>query len=438
MAVAVAFGAFGAPQRAHANPKVHAYRLGDGVTVSNPGIFRLNLSGYVQPFAEGIDFLEGDDPELQGPDGFNQRFRIRRLRLRLVGDAPRLRLSYRFQVDLSGSAEVGEERSSFLLDAFVTYRPTKTMQVTFGQRTTYTDNRELFMRSYTLQLVERSRVTSAFASIREFGLFVQDRIRLRRTQHYLRPYFVVTNGDGINAFLKDRGSLKIGGRLDYLPFGLFTNKGQFRQADLVRELVPRLVIGVAYSYNFGISSRRGRRSGDILYLDDDDNDRLPNYGKLCVDFLFKYRGFSMLGEFVYAHADVPVDPDNNPITQRVLNSGDVVPLDLNEVEDLVKGRMMLGRGYNIQAGYIFPWNTSVDVRYTHLDAQDTSFLNNGTFYNRPNYYTVGLTQYFDNNYGFKIQASFTYVDTRPGTNDFSGELKDGDEIIGRLGSTLAF
>jgi hypothetical protein len=435
---------------AEADPKLHAYRFADGVTVSDPGHYRLNLSGYVQPWMEGIVYVPkmSPDPDLgeqQTPDGFNQRFRLRRLRLRLVGDAPRQRLSFRFQIDLSGSAEVGDERDGFLLDAFVTYRPTKTMQITFGQRTTYTDNRELFMRSYTLQLVERSRVTSAFASIREFGLFVQDRIRIRQSQHYLRPYFVVTNGDGANAFLKDRGSFKVGGRLDYLPFGLFYNKGQFRQADLVRELTPRLVVGVAYSYNFGISSRRGRRSGDIVYLNEDREDALPGYGKLCADFLFKYRGFSMLGEFVYSHADVPVDD----IVYYVRNDGS---LSTSVDEDTIKGRMMIGRGYNIQAGYIFPFNTSIDARYTHLDpwqpsaaelaedpnAEEPSFLNNGTFYNRPNYYTVGLTQYFDNNYGFKIQASVTYVDTAPGTNDLNGDPKDGDEVIVRVGSTLAF
>jgi len=425
----------GAPRSADANPKVHEYRIADGLTVSDPGHYRLNLTGYVQPFLEGVKFLDDGAGDAESSfDGFNQRFRLRRLRLRLVGDAPRQRLSFRLQVDLSGSAEVGDERDSFLLDAFVTYRPTKTMQIAFGQRTTYTDNRELFMRSYTLQLVERSRVTSAFASIREFGLFVQDRIRLFETQNYIRPYFVLTNGDGINAFAKDRGSLKVGGRIDYLPFGLFYNKGQFRQADLVRELVPRLVVGVAYSYNFGMSSRRGRRSGSIIYLNDEDEDALPGYGKLSVDFLFKYRGFSMLGEFVYSHADVPVDE----ITQRVRNDGSVATSFEGGVDNFVKGRMMLGRGYNLQAGYIFPTNTSIDARFTHLDADEASFLNNGTFYNRPFYYTLGATQYFDNNYGFKIQASVTYVETEPGSNDFAGETKDGDEIIVRFGSTLAF
>lgn len=409
------------------NPHIHKYRLGDGITVSEDDHYALTLSGYIQPFAESRQFLG------TGPSGLNPRYRLRRARLRLEGSAPQQRLSFRFQLDLSGSTEVGDDTGDLLLDAFVTYRVTRTLQVAFGQRPTYTDNRELFMRSHTLQLPERSRVTSAFASIREFGLFAQDRIRIGQSSHYLRPYVVVTNGDGLNAFLKDRGGFKVGGRIDYLPNGLFYRKGQFRQADLVRELVPRLVVGVAYSYNWGMSSRRGRRSGDILYLNDDGEDSLPDFGKLSIDFLFKYRGFSMLGEFVKTHAEVPDD-----ITQRIRNDGSIATTFDGGVDALVRSRMMLGEGYNIQMGYIFETNTSIDARYTHLVADENSFLNNGTFYNRPNYVTVGVSQYFDNNYGLKIQASLTYVDATEGSNDFNSESIEGDEILGRVTSTLAF
>ncbi|MEL6188117.1 MAG: porin [Myxococcota bacterium] len=409
------------------NPRVHGYRFGDGLTVSREGRYRLNLSGYVQPSLEVQDYLGS------GPEGLNPRFRLRRLRLRLVGDAPQQKLSFRLHVDLSGSSEVGDEASNFLLDAFVAFRPTRTLRIVFGQRTTYTDNRELFIRSHALQFVERSRVTSAFSAIREVGLFVDDRIRIGETSHYLRPYLVITNGDGPNTFSADHGGLKFGGRVDYLPFGLFYDRGQFREVDLVRELVPRLVVGVAYSYNFGVSSRRGRGSGEIIYLNDQGEESLPDFGKFGLDFMFKYRGFSILGEFNWTHARVPDD-----ITQRVRNDGSIATTFTGGVDAFVRGRMMLGRGYNLQLGYIFDSDTSVDLRYTHLDADENSFLNNGTFYNRPNYYTLGLSQYFTNRYGFKVQASLTFVDTNPGTNDFFSQPTDGDELIGRFMSTLAF
>ena len=156
---------------------------------------------------------------------------------------------------------------------------------------------------------------------------------------------MLTNGDGANVFSGDKGGLKVGGRLDFLPFGLFTNFGQFRQADVVRERTPKLVIGAHFSQNNGMSSRRGRESGAILYLDENDNESLPDYTKYGADFLFKYKGFSALGEYIKSKASVPED-----ITQRVRNDGSTSSSftvnGMQDVDSYVKGRMMLGEAYN--------------------------------------------------------------------------------------------
>ncbi len=410
------------------------YKFGEGLNFSGEKGYSMRLTGYAQPYMESKRYLNNDDTDLY------TRFRMRRLRLTLRGNSENEKLSYRLKVDLSGTPEIGTEdgdnTSNFLLDAFVAYEVNDDIKVTFGQRSTSTDNRELKMPSQTLQLPERSRVTSAFSSIREFGLFVDGVYRIRGGS-YLKPSVVVTNGDGNNVFDKDRGGLKYGGRIDFLPFGLFTNFGQFRQADIVRELTPKLVFGVNYSYNEGMSSRRGRNSGAIIYLNDQDEESLPDYTKMGIDFMFKYKGFSMLGEFVKSFASVPDD-----ITQRVRNDGSISSnFDVNgiqDVENYVKGRMMLGEGYNIQAGYVFKNLISVDARYTHLNADTYSFLNNGTFYNRPNYYTFGLSKYLDRNYGAKVQASFTYIDADPGSNDINSEPINGNEWLARLIFTVAF
>ncbi|MEN0068385.1 MAG: porin, partial [Myxococcota bacterium] len=89
------------------------------------------------------------------------------------------------------------------------------------------------------------------------------------------------------------------------------------------------------------------------------------------------------------------------------------------------------------AGYVLPTNTSIDARFTRLIADEDSFLNNGTFYNRETYVTGGLSQYYHANYGLKVQASLTYVDALPGSNDNLGEPIPGDEWIGRVVTTLA-
>lgn len=411
--------------------EMQSYKFGEGLRFVGESGYNVRITGYAQPMSE----LKSINSE----ESNSSRYRMRRVRLRMDGQSSNERFKYRFQVDLSGVSEIGESDEDPLLDAYVDYALTNRISVKFGQRSTYTDNRELFMNSNSLQLVERSRLTSAFSSIREFGLFISGRFRAGRGS-YLRPHFVLTNGDGKNVYSRDRGGLKIGGRVDYLPFGLFTNMGQFRQIDVMREQVPKLVIGVHYSKNNGMSSRRGRYSGRIIYLNANDQESLPDYTKYGVDFLFKYKGFSALGEYIKSTAEVPSD-----ITQRIRNNGSISESFLvNEVQDVdsyVKGRMMLGSAYNIQMGYLFKNGFSVDSRYTHLIADENSFLNNETFYNRPNYYTLGIGKLLGRNYGFKVQASVTHVDGSLGINhdlDTNTPAIFEDEIIFRLITTISF
>ena len=409
---------------------LESYNFGEGLRFNDESGYSIRLTGYAQPM---IDLKNYSDVE---ENSSLSRYRVRRLRLRVDGKSKNQKFGYRFQADLSGTSETGEDTGDYLLDAYVSYAVTNRISILFGQRATYTDNRELFMNSNSLQLVERSRLTSAFASIREFGLFISGRLRAGKGS-YLRPYFVLTNGDGINVFDKDRGGLKIGGRLDYLPFGLFTNLGQFRQIDVMREQAPKLVLGVHFSHNSGMSSRRGRASGAIIYLDENDQESLPDYTKYGIDFLFKYKGFSALGEYIKSTAVVPDD-----ITQRVRNDGSISESflvdGLQNVDGYVKGRMMLGQAYNIQMGYLFKSGYSVDTRYTHLKADENSFLNNSTFYNRPNYYTIGVGKLLAKNYGAKIQASITYVDGSLGINNTQGSPIQGNEWLTRIITTISF
>ena len=413
---------------------LNSYSFGEGISFTADNGSMIKLSGYSQPHVEIKNYNDLEE------NSSSNRFRLRRLRLRFDGQASNPKFAYRFQVDLSGSSETGEATGDFLLDAYVSYDITNRIKVIFGQRSTYTDNRELFMNSNSLQLVERSRLTSAFSSIREFGLFLSGNFRLNGQGSYLRPYFVLTNGDGINNFDKDLGGLKIGGRIDFLPFGLFTNKGQFRQIDVMRELTPKFVIGVNYSHNSGMSSRRGRNSGSILYLNELGQQSLPDYTKYGIDFLFKYNGFSALGEYVKSSSTVPTD-----IIERARNDGSTSSSFLvngvQDIESYVNGRMMLGEAYNIQMGYLFKSGITIDSRYTHLKADDNSFLNNATFYNRPNYYTLGIGKLLGRNYGAKIQGSITLVDGSLGVNhdnDTATDVVFKDELLFRLITTISF
>ena len=420
----------------------NTYNFGEGLEFVSEDEHFFKLGGYIQPFLESR-FIFNDT---LGENYNDNRFRLRRLRVRLSGNSPFYNLNYRVQFDLSGVSETGEESSNLLLDAFLTYSFNKRTKLTIGQRSLRSDNRELPMSSASLQLVERSRLTSSFAAIRDFGLFLQRDFRFKNGS-YLRNYFEITSGDGMNNFQKDHGGLKYGGRIDYVPFGLFTNMGQFRQADIMRERSVKLVVGVNYSYNQGMSSRRGRGGGQILYLDSLGNESLPDFIKMGVDFMLKAQGFSVLGEYQKTSSIVPDD-----ITQRVRNNGTVSSSFLvdgqENVTNYVNGRIMLGSAYNIQMGYLLKSLYSFDLRYTHIESDEFSFLNNGTFYNRPNYYSFGISKYFARNYGFKIQASITYVDvseestyatqTGDASDPYYNIPHQGSEFLFRLITSLSF
>lgn len=421
----------GASAAAQTNPSlIKTYRFGEGWRMKDSSGSLLRISGYLQPYAESKRLMG------ETTTAADVRFRMRRVRLRIDGNSANEKFSYRFQTDLSGTGELLDGSSNYLLDAWVAYEPVRRVKISFGQRAPYTDNRELFMNSNTLQLVERSRLTSAFATIREFGLFVENTARLSN-QSYLRSYFTLTNGDGPNVFGRDNGGLKYGGRMDFIPFGLFSSQGQFNQVDIIRERTPKLVIGATYSYAEGVSSRSGRESGAILYLDAQNRELLPDYAKFGVDFLFKYRGFSALGEYMQGKAFVPGN-----ITQRVRVdgsvSGDFIVNGEQNVSDYIKARMIVGAAWNLQMGYLMKNGLSVDGRYTQLTPATHSFLNNGTFYNRPYYYTLGLSKYVGRHYGAKIQADLTLVQNRGGINNNQGLPVSGNELIGRIQTTFTF
>ena len=412
---------------------LNKYKFGEGLSFSGKdNNYKMEISGYLQPSSESRKYLDNDDAT------FYNRMRMRRARLNFSGTSKKEKLSYRLQLDLTGGGEGDASIGSLVFDAWIAYDLTKRIKLTFGQKATSTDNRELGMRSNTLQLVERSPISGAFASIREFGFFAESTYKIAK-QSYIKPEIAITNGDGINVFGKDHGGLKYGGRIDYLPFGLFNNFGQYRQADLERELTPKFVIGANCSYNVGISDRRGSESGTILYLDSQNKELLPDYVKYGVDFLFKYRGFSLLGEYINASARVP-----SGIVYRVRVDGTTATTfeDANNnpipIENYVTGRMMIGEGYNLQGGYVFKNLFSIDGRFSYLQPETVSFLNNAQYYNRSHFYTLGITKYLARNYGAKIQLDCTYINAKSGSLDVNKKPIAGNEFITRVITTISF
>jgi hypothetical protein len=412
--------------------RLQPYQPGEGLTYSQANRYSIRLSGMLQPMVESRFY-----PGFKTDGQQYNRFRLRRMIAKFSGNAAKEKIGYQIQIDLTGSSDAGGDANNnqYLMDAWISYRATRNLEIVVGQDNTPTDSRELGMLSNALQMVERSPVSLAFSSIREFGVFANYKLKTGRVG-VLHPHLALTNGDGANVLGKDHGGLKFGGRLDYLPFGSFSHFGQYRQPDIEHELTPKLVIGATYSLNKGISDRRGRSSGEILYLDSAGNEVLPDYSKFSLDLLFKYRGFSLMGEYVNAQATVPTT-----VSQRVRTDGTTAPTFLvNGVQDVsayVKNRIILGSGYNVQAGYFFRDGFSIDARYSKLSPAANSFLRNGRFYNRTDFYTLCLSRYLGPHYGAKVQASITYAKAQPGSLTVIGQPIKGNEITTALMFTFA-
>lgn len=401
---------------------INRYQMGNGLRLVDMKGNHLTLSALVQASAQTNHY--------EGISGNYNRFRIRRARVRLDGTSLHARLRYRLGLDMvKGSETDADGAGSMLQDAWIAYRPwgDNRLQFSFGQRATPTDNIELSISSHALAFAERSKITSMFSTIREVGFFVVSSHHVGHTKGVMRPSLAITDGDGPISGGKRYGGLKYGGRINYLPFGTFRNYGQSREGDMAYEFTPKLCLGVAYSYNMGTSDRRGgRSSGDILYLDAKDRYRLPDMSKLVADIQFKYQGWSLLAEFAKTWASVSDD-----ITQRVRNAGTATDdFDVDGVQDVdayIRNRMMLGWGFNVQAGYMFRCLWSIDARYTHIKADKYSYMNNDLYFNRPDFADLSLTHYLTHSYASKIQLTIGWTHTNGQCRTPDSKYHEGSE-----------
>lgn len=404
---------------------LHRYKMGDGIRLTTQGGNRFVISGMVQTSVESRRFEDVEQ--------MYNRFRMRRARVRFDGSVFHDKMRFRLGLDLVKGSETDDASGSLLMDAWMAYRPWGSkLVVSFGQRSTPTDNYELQMSSHTLQFGERSKITSAFSTIRELGVFAEGSYRAGSIG-LLRPSIAITDGAGPISDGKRYGGLKYGARLNYLPFGTFRAMGGSREGDMAYELTPKLNVGIAYSYTDGTSDRRGGRSnGDILYMNDRDEIDLPDYAKFVADFHFKYRGFSVLGEYAKTWGYVP-----SSITKRVRNDGSTATtFDVDgeqNVEAYIKNRMMLGQGFNIQTGYMLRSLWSFDLRYTHLKPDEYSYMNNNLYFNRHNFYDFSVSKYLTRNYAAKIQFTIGLARSN-GENRTpdSAHTYNGNEWIGNL------
>ena len=367
------------------------FDFGNGVSLSfEDGDYNFSINGYIKPtyvYNEMTSIVDGGTI-----NEFNRQFKSKNSVLEISGNAKKEKVSFSIRMDYS--------LSNPLLEAWVGYHPSKSVNVYFGQKNSFLNNREMIFNEDILQFTDRSLLSQNHTNSygQEFGLFIETNFG---EEFILSPKFAVTSGDGRNSFGEDSrdsdlGGVKFGARLDLYPFGNFS-KGNEGSVDLVGEQKLIMELGFAYSKNIGTSHRTGNGHGDIMFYDADGNNNLPDYEKIFVDLLLKYKGFSFLAEY----ADAAASGLNQTYTDTF---NLLIPQQISEY-------LVLGSSYNFQLGYIFQNDIGFDFRYEFSKPEFTNEINNSyensilqDFENM----SFGISKYFDNN-NLKIQVGVSSI-----------------------------
>ncbi|MCD8167186.1 MAG: porin [Bacteroides sp.] len=357
------------------------FELGNGLDISlNNGEHRFNIGGFIQGHGGYRNEKDGEDESFFGIQ--NAFFGLR-------GSVLNNKFSFLLETNFADSNP--------LMDAWMAYNLKQYLTVSVGQKQTFTNNREMLFHEKNLSMPMRSIVSESFSRTgRELGIFLES--NLQAGQVVFRPMVAITTGDGRNSFGSssidsDLGGLKYGGRLDILPLGNFAPGNDALAIDFAREEKPKLLVGVAWSYNDGASNAVGEGHGDFLMYDQEGNTKFPSLRKLTADILFKYRGFTLMGEYMNATATC---------------LGGIYPQatgDIPLLPEEIANYLALGNGYNIQAGYFFKKGWGVDARFSKIKPEFTETAKSVLL--ETNEFGIGISKYFIDN-RLMCQGYFSY------------------------------
>ncbi|PIA79185.1 porin [Gaetbulibacter sp. 4G1] len=330
-------------------------------------------------------------------------FIVRRARLKFDGFAYSPKLKYKLELglsnrDISGANQFNRNTPRYILDAVIMWNFAGNWELWAGQ-TKLPGNVERVVSSANLQLIDRSLLNSRFNIDRDLGVQLRHKTSLGG-DFLMREKFSISQGEGRNVTEGNEGGLQYTTRLEFLPFGTFKSKGDYSQSDLKREVKPKLMVGFTYNLNQDAVRERGF-SGDYMFRSDGTLYE-TDITTFFADAMFKYDGFSFMGEYAKRTADSPVAIDLDGVTP----TGDIV---------------LTGNALNLQAGYLFKSNYELVGRFTTVDYETVT----NTLPRKQ--YTLGFNK-FVVGHKLKVQSDINYTTT------------DGnkDNITFRLGFDIHF
>ena len=309
---------------------------------------------------------------------------IRRSRLKFSGFAHHPNLQYKIELGLSNRDHGGEMQqtnntSNLILDAFVRWKVAGNFEVWVGQ-TKLPGNRERVISSQKLQFVDRSLVNSRFNIDRDMG--IQFRNKHTIGGMIINEALAFSQGEGRNRTAGNDGGLEYTGRLEFLPMGAFTGKGDYISSDLKREQTPKLSIGVTFDHNMNAARERGNLGS---YVADTAYNSLQT---VLADFMIKYKGWVVAGEYANKKA-----------------LGDRIKIDEGAGEEFLSN-YYTGEGINVQLGYLFENNVEPEFRYTSITPEAAGLISDR---DAQRMYTFGLSKYVVG-HSLKVQTDLSFID----------------------------
>ncbi|GAB2774209.1 porin [Salinimicrobium soli] len=328
-----------------------------------------------------------DIPEVGNWSDAQTNMLVRRARLKFQGFAYSPKLRYKMELglsnrDISGASDFTSDAPRYILDAVVMWNFYENFELWVGQ-TKLPGNRERVISSGSLETVDRSLLNSRFNIDRETGVQLRHSFDLGG-DFLVKEAVSLTEGEGRNITSGNIGGLHYVGRVEVLPFGDFDD---YSGADFAREETPKLAVGASYSFN---NDAVKTRSSQGSYMVNDLGFYETDISTFFLDAMFKYQGWSVMGEYANRTAgDAFAKNSNGTLTGAEVN---------------------VGTGLNLQAGYLFKNNFQVVGRYTSIDLDDeiTQVVENQ--------YTLALSKYIVK-HKLKIQTDLSYTDMNLNLDD---------------------
>ena len=317
-------------------------------------------------------------------DPVDINFSVRRARLKFGGFAFSPKLKYKIELglsnrDISGANVYNRNTPRYILDAVVMWNFYEKFELWAGQ-TKLPGNIERVVSSANLQLIDRSLLNSKFNIDRDMGIHLRHKLRLGGNW-IIKEKFSISQGEGRNITEGNIGGLQYTSRLELLPFGEFSSKGDYFQGDLKREKSIKAMFGFTYDINENAVKSRSnmgsyliQSSGGLFETD---------ITTIFLDGVIKYNGFALTGEYANRDADQieALEEDGKTKTGAVVGAGSAS---------------------NIQGSYLFKNNFEITARYTNINFKKITRLSD------LKQITFGVSKYIVG-HSLKIQADISLL-----------------------------